>query len=75
MIITAHNGIIFPTCTPYLDHVSDSEVLYITYILKENIFSVQKVEHIITYHCGSQPKAGTGHKMQTVNVVFSTLHC
>ena len=24
---------------------------------------------------GAQPKAGTGHKMQTVSVVFSTLHC
>ena len=23
---------------------------------------------------GAQPKAGTGHKMQTVSVVFSTLH-
>ena len=24
---------------------------------------------------GAQPKAGTGHKMQTISVVFSTLHC
>ena len=24
---------------------------------------------------GAQPKAGTGLKMQTVSVVFSTLHC
>ena len=24
---------------------------------------------------GVQPKADTGHKMQTVSVVFSTLHC
>ena len=24
---------------------------------------------------GAQPKAGTGNKMQTVSVVFSTLHC
>ena len=24
---------------------------------------------------GAKPKAGTGHKMQTVSVVFSTLHC
>ena len=31
-----------------------------------------KVDYIIT---GAQPKAGTGHKMQTVSVVFSTLHC
>ena len=23
----------------------------------------------------AQPKAGTGHKTQTVSVVFSTLHC
>ena len=23
----------------------------------------------------AQPKAGTGHKMQTVSVIFSTLHC
>ena len=23
----------------------------------------------------AQPKAGTGHKMQTVSVFFSTLHC
>jgi len=24
---------------------------------------------------GAQPKAGTGYKMQTVSVVFLTLHC
>ena len=24
---------------------------------------------------GAQPKAGTGHKMQSISVVFSTLHC
>ena len=24
---------------------------------------------------GAQPKAGTGHKMQFISVVFSTLHC
>ena len=29
-------------------------------------------ESLIT---GAQPKAGTGLKMQTVSVVFSTLHC
>ena len=28
--------------------------------------------HVIT---GAQPKAGTGLKMQTVSVFFSTLHC
>ena len=50
MTIMAHNGIIFPTCTPYLDHVSDSEVLYITFILEEDIVSVQKVEHLIRCH-------------------------
>ena len=52
MTIMAHNGIIFPNliCTPYLDHVSDSEVLYTSFILEENIVSVQKVEHIIRYH-------------------------
>ena len=27
-----------------------TEVLYITFVLKENIVSVQKVEHIIRYH-------------------------
>ena len=27
------------------------------------------------FFTGAQPKAGTGHKMQTVSVVFSTLHC
>ena len=31
-----------------------------------------RFQRIIT---GAQPKAGTGHKMQTVSVVFSTLHC
>jgi len=31
-----------------------------------------KVQALIT---GAQPKAGTGLKMQTVSVVFSTLHC
>ena len=40
------------------------------------IFKCKKVEimnlFLIT---GAQPKAGTGHKMQTVSVVFSTLHC
>ena len=29
-------------------------------------------ERLIT---GAQPKAGTGLKIQTVSVVFSTLHC
>ena len=29
-------------------------------------------EDLIT---GAQPKAGTGHKMQSLSVVFSTLHC
>ena len=29
----------------------------------------------ITFITGAQPKAGTGHKMQTVSVVFSTLRC
>ena len=24
---------------------------------------------------GAQPKAGTGHKMESISVVFSTLHC
>ena len=24
---------------------------------------------------GAQPKAGTGHKMQSISVVVSTLHC
>ena len=24
---------------------------------------------------GAQPKAGTGHKMQSISVVFSMLHC
>ena len=24
---------------------------------------------------GAQPKAGTGHKKQSISVVFSTLHC
>ena len=24
---------------------------------------------------GAQPKAGTGHKIQSISVVFSTLHC
>ena len=24
---------------------------------------------------GAQPKVGTGHKMQSISVVFSTLHC
>ena len=27
------------------------------------------------FFTGSQPKAGTGHEMQRVSVVFSTLHC
>ena len=38
-------------------------------LLKMRVFIVW---YIIT---GAQPKAGTGHKMQTVSVVFSTLHC
>ena len=28
-----------------------------------------------TLFTGAQPKAGTGHKMQTLSVVFLTLHC
>ena len=43
-------------------------------ILSIDVFrEVQTMLHsIIT---GAQPKAGTGHKMQTISVVFSTLHC
>ena len=30
---------------------------------------------IVPFFSGAQPKAGTGHKMQSISVVFSTLHC
>ena len=30
------------------------------------------IDAVIT---GTQPKAGTGHKMQSISVFFSTLHC
>ena len=69
MTIMAHNGIIFPNliCTPYLDHVSDSEVCYTSFILEQNIVSVQKVEHIIRYHlviinapCGARAQVRHG---------------
>ena len=30
---------------------------------------------IIFIFTGAQPKAGTGHKMQSLSVVFSMLHC
>ena len=42
------------------------------YGLGTNKIDGHKTTRIIT---GAQPKAGTGHKMQTVSVVFSTLHC
>ena len=32
-------------------------------------------EDLETFFTGAQPKAGTGHKMQSISVVFSTLHC
>ena len=38
----------------------------------KNSWNFQSEDLIFT---GAQPKAGTGHKMQTVSVVFSTLHC
>ena len=34
--------------------------------------SQQNRQHLFT---GAQPKAGTSHKMQSVSVVFSMLHC
>ena len=47
------------------EYAIDIEVLTIT-------ATYRVMTQIIT---GAQPKAGTGHKMQTVSVVFSTLHC
>ena len=49
----------------HLEHLP----LYLSTAFKLN---PENTEHIIT---GAQPKAGTGHKVQTVSVVFSTLHC
>ena len=34
----------------------------------------RQVPHI-SIITGAQPQAGTGHKMQSISVVFSTLHC
>ena len=39
---------------------------------RENNPEVNETIKLIT---GAQPKAGTGHKMQSISVVFSTLHC
>ena len=42
---------------------------------------LQKIKHFwyklaeISFFTGAQPKASTGHKMQSISVVFSTLHC
>ena len=30
---------------------------------------------ILSIYYRAQPKAGTGHKMQSISVFFSTLHC
>ena len=30
---------------------------------------------ILRFITGAQPKAGTGHKMQSISVIFSMLHC
>ena len=55
--------------------------LVLTKFFKSALFScLPKVDHVIK-SCkgpiitGAQPKAGTGLKMQTVSVFFSTLHC
>ena len=40
---------------------------------------LNKINDLIKLHVrfitGAQPKAGTGHKMKSISVVFSTLHC
>ena len=33
------------------------------------------VNRVLILITGAQPKAGTGHEMQSVPIVFSTLHC
>ena len=38
-------------------------------------FAVLSEPAIIMLFTGAQPKAGTGHKIQSISVVFSTLHC
>ena len=42
---------------------------------KDRAFESLFLENYSSFITGAQPKAGTGHKMQTVSVVFSTLHC
>ena len=39
----------------------------------QNINNVNVFKWLVVF-TGAQPKAGTGHKMQTVSAVFSTLH-
>ena len=36
---------------------------------------VETCETCVFFFTGAQPNAGTSHKMQTVSVVLSTLHC
>ena len=44
--------------------------------LIDNIFTTNRLVSFISgLFTGAQPKAGTGHKMQTVSVIFPTLHC
>ena len=33
------------------------------------------LRYYLDFITGAQPKAGTGHKKQSISVVFSTLHC
>ena len=43
-------------------------------LMQTRLSANQSVRTIIVI-TGAQPKAGTGHKMQSISVVFSTLHC
>ena len=46
--------------------------------MREPVFLISCVwfpNNCFFFFTGAQPKAGTGHKMQAISVVFSTLHC
>ena len=52
-----------------------SEFLFFHNIFKLKSYFFKIRMALKTLFTGAQPKAGTGHKMQTLSVVFLTLHC
>ena len=74
-------NIVISDCAAFkFDFVAQFALLlhvFVEWLKHEKCFRRRRVicPQVCFFITGAQPKAGTGHKMQTVSVVFSTLHC